>query len=283
MRHAGGETVLLLGEPEGAIVEAVAGLADGALAGPVAAATLRPDRYHGDLIRDLDALPFSAWDAVPWQSYNMVSLLSSRGCGAGCRYCGYAVAQGSSTRRQSISRTLAEWTWLAREIRPPYLTLRDPVFAHDRERVAALCEGILAAKMQIPWACESRPEHFDRDLLRLMQAAGCVMVKIGLESGDPDLLAQIGRVAARAQAVAYLEQTREVAAACADLDIPCQVFVMAGLPGETGRSVALTEAALRRLAPSAVIRAKPYHADPGTALPVPAGGAHAVLGAVGGC
>ena len=75
--------------------------------------------------------------------------------------------------------------------------MRDPVFARDRARVVAICEGLLAHGIQIKFNCESRPEHFDDELLRLLKAAGCWRVKIGLESGDPALLVGIGSRARR--------------------------------------------------------------------------------------
>jgi len=92
-------------------------------------------------------------------------------------------------RYTTVEHTLAECAWLSAEIKPSYVMMRDPVFAHDPARVHALCEGLIARGIQIRWGCESRPEHFDPELLRLMKAAGCVDVKIGMESGDPDLLA----------------------------------------------------------------------------------------------
>jgi len=261
---------VLTGEPEGAIVEAAGRLAAGRLSGLTPADELRPELYDaGNLLADLDAPPFPAWDAVPWQPYGMVSLLSSRGCPAGCRYCAYVVAQGRHTRTQGAGRTLEEWEWLAREVRPPYLQVRDPVFAADRGRVQALCSGIIARRIEIPWTCESRPEHFGRDLLRLMKAAGCVAVKIGMESGDPGVLRAIGRLEDGQSPDAYLAQVRRVAADCRQVGLLCRVFVMAGLPGQAPDSLARTVAVLRQLAPDATIHAKPYQSHPGTALPGP--------------
>ena len=38
--------------------------------------------------------------------------------------------------------------------------------------------------------CAVRAEHIDPELLRLMKAAGCWMASLGIETGDPELLAQ---------------------------------------------------------------------------------------------
>ena len=268
---AGLADAALLGEPEGVIADAIVALADGKLAGAVSAHTLRPDRYDaGDLLLDLDALPFPAWDLVPWRDYEgMASLLSSRGCPAGCRFCAYAVAGGRRFRSQSVERTLAEWTWLAAEVRPGYLMVRDPVFAHERDRAAAICEGVIARKIVLRWGCESRPEHFDRDLLRLMKAAGCEDVKIGLESADPALLDRLGRLDEGERGDAYLAHVRRVAVDCAELGLICRVFVMAGLPGQDAASLTCTEAFLRRLPPQTILHAPPYQAHPDTGLTGP--------------
>lgn len=267
---AGLADAALLGEPEAVLVQAVTALAAGAI-GKFTAAALAPDLYdEAGLVRDLDGVPFPAWDAIPLSAYgNKASLLSSRGCPAACRFCAYVVAQGRTVRSQSIDRTLNEWAWLARDVQPAYLYLRDPVFAHDRARVEAICSGIIGRGLTLPWGCESRPEHFDRELLTLLGAAGCADIKIGMESGDPALLSGLGRLPEAEAAHAYLAQVRRVADECRRLGLTCRVFVMAGLPGQDGASLAATQSQLRRLTPTAIIHVHAYQAHPGTMLPGP--------------
>ncbi len=242
-------------------------MAAGALMGVVLAADLAPDRYGADgLLTDLDALPFPAWDLVPWQPYHDVSLLGSRGCPDGCSYCAYAVAQGPHLRAQTPARTVAELAWVAEKIRPRRVQVRDPVFARDRARVTAICEGLLAQGVPLNFNCESRPEHFDDELLRLLKSAGCWRVKIGLESGDPAILVGLGRVQDVHAAERYIADTVRVARTAAALDLKCQVFVMAGLPHQDAASLARTEAVLRRLPAATQILVKPYQPHPGTPL-----------------
>ncbi len=260
---------VLCGEPEAALVEAVLALAAGQK-GVMAAAALAPQRYAaGNLIRDLDGLPFPAWDAVPWQLYGgAASLLGSRGCPANCAYCAYVLPQGRCFRAQSPERTVEELAWTVAATNGARIQVRDPVFAHDPARVAAICEGILARGLQVRFACESRPEQFSDDLLRLLAAAGCSKVKIGLESGDPDLLQRLDRVEPE-KADHTIAETVRVARTCAALGIACQVFVMAGLPGQDRASLQRTRVVLERLPQSALIRVKPYRAHPGVGLDAP--------------
>jgi dihydroflavonol-4-reductase len=257
----------LTGEPDMAIAAALDAVQSGHQ-GLLDAAALRSPAYApGGLVADLNALPFPAWDLAPWRPYEMVTLLSSRGCPASCRYCAYVLTQGRTFRSQSVPRALAEWQWLAEEVRPPYLIVRDPVFAHDRARVVALCEGITRVGLRLGWACESRPEHFDRELVRLMAAAGCATIKIGVESGAPALLARLGRLDTADEAAAYAEQVVRVSRWCEDAGVRCRVFLMAGLPGQGSAADPATVAALKRIAPSASIHPNVYRAYEGVALP----------------
>jgi nucleoside-diphosphate-sugar epimerase len=257
----------LAGEPDMAIAAALNAVLEGQ-SGMLDAFALCPGAYKPDgLVADLDALPFPAWDLVPWQPYEMVNLLSSRGCPSGCRYCAYVLTQGKSFRCQSVARTLAEWQWLADEVRPPYLIVRDPVFAHDRPRVIELCEGISRLGLNLAWACESRPEHFDRELVVLMGAARCATIKIGLESGDGALLARVGRLDSPAAAEAYVEPVARVSRWCEEAGVRCRVFLMAGLPGQGPAADRATVAAVRRIAKSATIHPNVYRAYEGVALP----------------
>ena len=84
---------------------------------------------------------------------------------------------------------------------------RDPVFAHERNRVLALCSELRHLRYAVPWECESRPEHFDNRLLRALRSAGCDTIKIGVESADPEVLISIGRVRDERSANAYLSRS----------------------------------------------------------------------------
>ncbi len=200
-----------------------------------------------------------------------MSLLSSRGCPDGCSYCAYAVVQGPRTRTQTPERSVAELAWVADKIQPRRVQVRDPVFARDRGRVAAICEGLLAQGAPVKFNCESRPEHFDDDLLRLLKRAGCWRVKIGLESGDPALLTWLGRVQDTSAAERSIAEAVRVARTAAALDLKCQVFVIAGLPRQDAASLARTEAVLKRMPAATQILVRPYQSHPCAPLAAPGG------------
>lgn len=256
----------LLGEPELALPAVVRAVRDGARGGLTPAALGVSGYDERGRVTDLDALPFPAWDRVPWRFYQLLSVFGSRGCPDGCRYCPYVLGLGDRFRPRSVERVLAELQWLAERFAPPRVVFRDPVFAQDRERVLALCEGMRRVNMSLPWECESRPEHFDRALLEAMRAAGCTTVKIGVESADPDMLVSLGRVASVEEAEGYVQHALDVAQAAVDVGLTCRVFVMTGLPGETEAAVRRTARFLRRLPKAVRIHIKPFVWYPGLAI-----------------
>lgn len=227
---------------------------------------LAPAAYWpAGLLADLNSLPLPAWDIFDGVAYPFLTILSSRGCPAGCGFCPYVAAQGLEHRIQSPARTANEMAFLAQDMNARRVMFRDPVFARDRSRVLALSSELLRLALPVSWECESRAEHFDTQLLSSLHAAGCDTVKIGLESGDPELLAAIGRVRDEADGRAYLEQVTAVVAACRQIGITCRVFVMVGLPDQSPQSVARTADFLRQLRP-ARLHVKHYGWYPGVAL-----------------
>jgi len=218
-------------------------------------------------LADLDALPLPAWDLYHGKthSYPFLTILSSRGCPAGCAFCPYVAAQGAQHRFQSPARTAEELTYLVERFQPPRLMFRDPVFAHERNRVLALCSELRHLRHAVPWECESRPEHFDNRLLRALRDAGCDTIKIGLESADPEVLISIGRVQDERSANAYLEQVAAVIAECRQVGLVCRLFVMVGLSYQTSEALGRTADFLRQNRPQR-LHVKPFQWYPGIAL-----------------
>jgi radical SAM superfamily enzyme YgiQ (UPF0313 family) len=263
---------VLVGEAEGFFVEALEDLAaersatSPRLVTPESVGAVNLDA-EGFLL-DLDEVPFPAWDLLPHQEYPLLTVLSSRGCPDGCVYCPYAAAQGRRYRARSVDNILAELEYLEERFRPSRLVFRDPVFAHDRDRVVGICDGILSHGLNLRWECESRPEHFDAELLRLMKRAGCQWVKIGLETTGEALLVGLRRVASAEQARAYLQHVSAIVRICCEIELPCRLFVMAGLPGQNLGMAEDTGRFVQQLRPDA-LNVKLCEAYPGTDLPSP--------------
>jgi len=216
-------------------------------------------------LHDLDSLPRPAWDILPVARYPFLTIQASRGCDDRCAYCPYVAAQGRPRRSRSPEAVVEELAWLQATYDKPRIVFRDPVFAADREWVVQLCRSVEKRKLHVTWECESRPEHFDAPLLRLMHRAGCQMIKIGVETASGVLLERTRRLQEGWTAARYRQQVSQVVAAAEAEGLACRVFVMIGMPGETARDREETRAFLTQLRP-VLLSVKPYWVYPGTDL-----------------
>ena len=78
--------------------------------------------------------------------------------------------------------------------------------------------------------CAVRAEHIDPELLRLMKGAGCWMASLGIETGDPQLLAQHRQ---NADLEMLADRIRMIKSA----GIRTKGLLMMGLPGESEASI----------------------------------------------
>ncbi len=220
-------------------------------------------------VRDLDSLPMPPYHLLPMDRYwhgafgsdcRYMEVLDSRGCPHRCgSYCPYPFAFGRKVLLKSPERVVDEVELLHREFGVDGFIFRAQNFTVPRQHAEGICEGILARGLKIRWLCETRLDAVDRSLLGLMKRAGCERIHYGLESGDPERFAAVGKPGCRfegiAQAVAETQQA----------GIHARLNVVLGLPGESWGSVRRTIRTLREIRPDSVLSAiiTPY---PGTLL-----------------
>jgi anaerobic magnesium-protoporphyrin IX monomethyl ester cyclase len=198
---------------------------------------------------DLDGLPdpLSALDAFEPAAYGTTGtavpagLLSSRGCPAACTFCANNVT-GRKFRFHSASRVAREASRLVRDLGRPAFAFFDDSFAVGGARMRKLCEALEGTGAR--WTCTAHPAHLDRDVLVLMQRAGCGGVDIGLESGDPEMLRVIGKGVTTERAQQVLEWM-------AELGLHGVVNLMMGWPDETERQLEHTLDFIERTRPFA--------------------------------
>lgn len=199
--------------------------------------------FHNPLreyIKDLDSLPFPAWQLYDIKSYKTTDILArespsgwletSRGCPYQCPYCNKSVF-GNFFRAKSPNRVVEEIKYMLgmgfREIH-----ISDDGFSTDLERAKEICNIIIKKKLKFPWATVTgiRIDRVDRELLRLMKEAGCYRVYYGIESGDQRILDYIHKGITLAQIKNAVQQSREVG-------LETVGYFMMGLPGESIESM----------------------------------------------
>ena len=207
-----------------------------------------------DKIGDLDALPLPARDLLDNGAYRfpglegpVTTVKSSRGCPLDCSFCGYTLAQGLRFRFRSPEHVLRELVDLHRNHGVRHVVFRDPIFTTRKDRVHAICDGILAEGLDLEWQCETAVKTLDRPLLEKMAAAGCRHISLGVESGNAEIQKKHC-----GNKLNDLERGEEVFRACRDVGIETRAFCMVGFPEETPAMVEETFRLVERFDPDQV-------------------------------
>jgi hopanoid biosynthesis associated radical SAM protein HpnJ len=201
--------------------------------------------------RDLDFRKYN----IPYLLYPYVSLYTSRGCPAQCTFCLWPqTMSGHRWRTRSSDNVLTEVKRVLRlfpEAREIFFD--DDTFTWQKSRVVELCERF--RPLQFTWSCNSRV-NVDDETLRAMKEAGCRLLVVGFESGDPAILRNIKKGATVEQAFAFMKN-------CKRLGIAVHGDFQIGHPGETHETIERTIQFAMKLDPE-TMQVSISHPYPGT-------------------
>lgn len=233
--HSGFDYVIS-GEPELVLRELLTTLMAGTSADLVRGIAYRKEdqtikQGENGRIRDPNELPVPAYDLLPQakyyepllaKPYGMIQTV--RGCPYKCNYC--VKSYGSKLSQLTTDRVIREmklWIELqgVRSIR-----FIDDTFTINRNRVMELCRAIISEKIKVEWACLSRTDNLDEELLIWMKKSGCKRIYFGMESGSQRMLDIYKKNVSVDEALASF-------ALCRRVGIETAAFFMSGHPEET--------------------------------------------------
>ena len=193
-------------------------------------------------IKDLDILPFPAWDLLPDISkyYRMpsqstrrtpgISSVTSRGCPFKCIFCDRKVF-GNSVRSHSAEYVLKMIKTLKNKMHIKEIHFEDDIFTLYPKRLKEICDALIQQKIKISWSCFSRVDSpFDIDLLKLMKKAGCWQIKYGVESGAQSVLDISQKGVTKNQVITAVKLAKKA-------KLKVKGFFIIGLPGETKKTL----------------------------------------------
>ena len=206
----------------------------------------RPD------IRELDSLPFPAWDLIDvsrykaiWQKhhgYFSMNMVTTRGCPFHCNWCAKPI-WGQRYNVRSPENVARELQWLKNTYAPDHIWFMDDILGLKPgwlERFASLVE---ADQSVTPFKCLNRADLLLRaGEIESLRRAGCSMVWIGAESGSQKILDAMDKGI-------RVEQIRESAHRLHDAGIRLGLFLQFGYPGETSADIRKTMRMVRDIRP----------------------------------
>lgn len=149
---------------------------------------------------DLDKYPFPAYHLINMSKYfpafgtyrrlPAMNLLMTRGCPGKCNFC-------NSAKTILRGRSPEKMVELIKILRYKYnilqFTFYDDTFTAHRKNLIKFCNLMIEQKIDASWVCYARGDMFDEEIAKLISAAGCHHVLLGIESGSEKLMSEIGK------------------------------------------------------------------------------------------
>lgn len=193
----------------------------------------------GEVVADLDELPYPARHLMKAELYRpipadyralpKIPMITTRGCPHGCIFCDKSVF-GRRMRAHGVPRVLDEMEHCLRDHGARGIAFLDSTFSTLRERAKDIARGIIAREIHTDWTCTLRADTVDEEMLELFKRAGCWRVRLGIESGDQEILRRIDKDV-------EVEQIRRAARWADEAGLQVKAFFMIGHFGETEASV----------------------------------------------
>jgi radical SAM superfamily enzyme YgiQ (UPF0313 family) len=220
------------------------------------------------ILRELDRLPFAAWDLLDitpyrqsWLShagYFSINMATTRGCPFKCNWCAKPI-YGNRYNSRSPENVLEEVKMLKKMFKMDHIWFCDDIFGLKPgwvHRFADLCEN---ARIRIPFKIQCRAdllvqENYIRDLAR----AGCDTVWMGAESGSQKILDAMDKGI-------RVDQIYTATRLLKKHGIKPSLFIQFGYTGETAADIGMTIRMINALLPHEIGISVSYPL-PGTAF-----------------
>ena len=150
----------------------------------------------------LDDLPYPDWESVS-KNTNASSLfgggkslpiLATRGCPYSCfKYCVYPLQQGRKPRSRDVVKIVDELEYWYKKLNVKMFVFRDPVFSINKKHTIEFCEELIKRNLKIRYVIETHLKILDSELIKILKQSGLKAVKVGVESGDEEVMKDANR------------------------------------------------------------------------------------------
>lgn len=170
----------------------------------------------------------------------IASFQGHRGCPFACKYCLdgsskvlYAHAKNHFIRQRPVSDLLDEIEKVVTDYRLDLIKFTDPTWNINLRWVEAFCEEKIRRKFFIPFYPNIHAGICSADMFLKMRQAGCYQAAIGIESGSPKILKEIGKGTT-------LSSIRRCVELAKKAGIRLRGYFILGMPDESNEDVILT-------------------------------------------
>jgi anaerobic magnesium-protoporphyrin IX monomethyl ester cyclase len=204
------------------------------------------------VIRDLDALPFPAWDLVDIGSYKMIwkkyhgyfslNIATTRGCPFKCNWCAKPI-YGNRYNVRSPENVVGEIEMLMERYQPDHFWMCDDIFGLKPGWVQTFKEVIVAKQLKFKYKIQSRVDLLlEENTIDALAQSGAETVWVGAESGSQKILDAMDKGTT-------VEQIFQASSILRKKNVHIGFFLQFGYLGETLEDIEATIRMLLELMP----------------------------------
>lgn len=182
---------------------------------------------QGELIKNLDDLPFPKGSYSLTGKKNNISIMTGRGCPFSCAFC-YQSGIEKNVRLRSAGNVMEEIKYCLKDNpQARYIWFADDTFTLSEGRMKEFCRelSLLRRERDFVWFCEGHPATLVKwpHMIKEMVDAGLVRMQIGIESGSPSVIDKYNKKTT-------LEEIEEVVRLCYEAGLPqlCGNIIVGG-------------------------------------------------------
>jgi hypothetical protein len=195
-------------------------------------------------IRDIDFLPYPAWDLVPIQFYldhrygyeewnrRSMPMLATRGCPYQCTFCSNPAMWTTRWIPRKPEEVVKEMEYYLKKYRIEHVEFYDLTAIVDKKWILRFTEILKEKNLPLTWRLPSgtRSEALDYEVLKRMKETGCEAIVYAPESGSPTTLERIKK---KVKPERMLKSMRSAV----KLNFHTRAHFIMGIPGQTPREV----------------------------------------------
>jgi len=170
----------------------------------------------------------------------ITSFQSARACPFGCIYCAdghCGVLYGgrsAKVERRDIDDLLSEMFFVKEKYGLDFIKFSDPTWNTNLQYIKDFCKEKIRRGLDTPFYPNIHAKVVDDEMFELMSQANCAEIGLGVESGSPKILSQIGKATNR-------DHIRNSVKLAHKYKIKVRGYFIIGMPEESEEDLILTE------------------------------------------
>ena len=187
------------------------------------------------LSRSINKYPQTAWDLIPIEDYNCLTLLrpfatmvTTRGCPWHCGYCSQVYSE--KLRFRSVKLVVDEMEYLVRKRGVREIVFFDETFTIGKKRMMKFSDEVQRRGIKVKFNIRARVDTVDRDVVRALKKAGLRSIHMGVEAGTNRVLKIMNKQITR-------EQTERAFRICREEGVDTRGYFMVGYYDATHEDV----------------------------------------------